>query len=37
VRQAGGDELRWRVSGGFFEVGEDRATVLADEVAALTG
>jgi len=35
VRRPGGDETRWRVSGGFFEVGEDRATVLADEVAAL--
>jgi F-type H+-transporting ATPase subunit epsilon len=34
VRQPGGDEVRWRVSGGFFEVGGDRATVLADEVAA---
>lgn len=34
VRRPGGDELRWRVSGGFFEVGGDRATVLADEVSA---
>jgi ATP synthase, Delta/Epsilon chain, beta-sandwich domain. len=34
VRKPGGEELRWRVSGGFFEVGEDRATVLADEVSA---
>lgn len=34
VRKPGGDESRWRVSGGFFEVGEDRATVLADEVSA---
>jgi F-type H+-transporting ATPase subunit epsilon len=34
VRKPGGDEVRWRVSGGFFEVGEDRATVLADEVSA---
>jgi len=34
VRQPGGEEVRWRVSGGFFEVGEDRATVLADEVSA---
>jgi F-type H+-transporting ATPase subunit epsilon len=31
VRLPDGEELRWRVSGGFFEVGEDRATVLADE------
>jgi len=34
VRKPGGEEVRWRVSGGFFEVGEDRATVLADEVSA---
>ncbi len=34
VRKPGGDELYWRVRGGFFEVGEDRATVLADEVSA---
>jgi F-type H+-transporting ATPase subunit epsilon len=34
VRQAGGDEVSWRVSGGFFEVADDRATVLADEVSA---
>ena len=31
VRKPGGDEARWRVSGGFFEVADDRATVLADE------
>jgi F-type H+-transporting ATPase subunit epsilon len=31
VRQPGGDEVRWRVSGGFFEVADGRATVLADE------
>lgn len=33
ARKPGGDEMSWRVSGGFFEVGEDRATVLADEVS----
>jgi F-type H+-transporting ATPase subunit epsilon len=33
VRKPGGDEVRWQVSGGFFEVGGDRATVLADEVS----
>jgi F-type H+-transporting ATPase subunit epsilon len=32
ARQPGGDETRWRVSGGFFEVAGGRATVLADEV-----
>jgi F-type H+-transporting ATPase subunit epsilon len=32
VRKPGGDEVRWRVSGGFFQVAENRATVLADEV-----
>ena len=34
VRKPGGDEVRWQVSGGFFQVAEDRATVLADEVSA---
>jgi len=33
ARRSGGEELSWRVSGGFFEVANDRATVLADEVA----
>ena len=33
VRKSGGDEVRWQVSGGFFQVAEDRATVLADEVS----
>ena len=32
VRHAGGREERWTVSGGFFEVSNNRATVLADEV-----
>lgn len=33
VRTSGGDEMRWQVSGGFFQVADDRATVLADEVS----
>ncbi len=32
VRHAGGREERWQVSGGFFEVSNNRATVLADAV-----
>ncbi len=32
ARLPGGDEKLWRVSGGFFEVADDHATVLADEV-----
>jgi F-type H+-transporting ATPase subunit epsilon len=32
VRQAGGAEERWSVSGGFFEVSRNQATVLADAV-----
>ena len=34
VRHAGGREERVRVSGGFFEVSANRATVLADQVSA---
>ena len=30
LRRPGGAEVHWRVSGGFFEVGGNRATVLAD-------
>ena len=33
VRHAGGREERWQVAGGFFEVSNNRATVLADAVA----
>ena len=34
VRRPGGEEVCWRVSGGFFQVSGDRATVLADEASA---
>jgi len=34
VRAAAGAEQRWQVSGGFFEVSNNVATVLADEVGA---
>ena len=34
VRHAGGREEAWRVEGGFFEVSNNRATVLADAVGA---
>ena len=30
VRDAGGSEARWHVEGGFFEVSNNSATVLAD-------
>ena len=33
VRHSGGREEQMGVSGGFFEVGGNRATVLADEVS----
>jgi F-type H+-transporting ATPase subunit epsilon len=33
VRHAGGREERWQVQGGFFEVSNNRATVLADSIA----
>jgi len=32
VREAGGAESRWQVAGGFFEVSNNTATVLADAV-----
>jgi F-type H+-transporting ATPase subunit epsilon len=33
ARESGGGERTWQVSGGFFEVADNRATVLADEVS----
>jgi F-type H+-transporting ATPase subunit epsilon len=33
ARTPGGDELGWQVTGGFFEVADNQATVLADEVS----
>ena len=37
VRHAGGREESWRVAGGFFEVSNNRATVLADAVGGEAG
>jgi len=37
VRKEGGAEDKYGVSGGFFEVSNNRATVLADAVGAATG
>lgn len=33
VRTSAGHEVRWDVTGGFFEVSNNRATVLADAVS----
>ena len=35
VREASGTEARWQVAGGFFEVSNNAATVLADAVSAV--
>ena len=37
VRKAGGETERWAVSGRFFEVSNNRATVLADGVGTEAG
>ena len=37
VRGAGGTEERWDVTGGFFEVSNNSATVLADAVGPAKG
>ena len=36
VRQEGGHVDHWNVDGGFFEVGNNKATVLADSVSGGT-
>ena len=37
VRGAGGTEERWDLAGGFFEVSNNNATVLADAVGPAKG
>ena len=37
VRHVGGAEERWQVAGGFFEVSDNRATVLADAITMPPG
>jgi F-type H+-transporting ATPase subunit epsilon len=36
VRRRGGAEEQWQVTGGFFEVSKNKASVLADSVGATT-
>jgi F-type H+-transporting ATPase subunit epsilon len=36
VRKSGGEEARWTVAGGFFEVSDNQATVLADALSEAT-
>jgi F-type H+-transporting ATPase subunit epsilon len=33
VRKSGGEQAQWHVSGGFFEVSDNHATVLADALS----
>ena len=35
VRKSGGAVETWQVSGGFFEVSDNQATVLADQLSSL--
>ena len=37
VRRPGGAEDHWQVSGGFFEVSNNQATVLADSITTPAG
>jgi F-type H+-transporting ATPase subunit epsilon len=37
VRTAGGSEERYTVTGGFFEVSKNQATVLADSIGSAGG
>lgn len=33
VRKSGGSQEQWNVTGGFFEVSDNKATVLADSLS----
>ncbi len=37
ARHAGGREERWQADGGFFEVSDNRATVLANAAGVAAG